>query len=178
MERQPFKSVTKRLILSLLSALFLTFSLLSASIYLSSRKYIHDNAFNHARNISSNILNTLDSRILGVEQIPQAIHNLSARMIMTNSGRCLPKFSLPMLIWTNVLLHSAIRANPRILHTPYASPKVRCFIVWEALRFSPTPPMCSGKTAREAAGLFSTAIKSSVSVIVCPCPAPTGYMPH
>ncbi len=75
MERQPFKSVTKRLILSLLSALFLTFSLLSASIYLSSRKYIHDNAFNHARNISSNILNTLDSRILGVEQIPQAIHN-------------------------------------------------------------------------------------------------------
>ena len=75
MERQPFKSVTKRLILSLLSALFLTFILLSASIYLSSRKYIHDNAFNHARNISSNILNTLDSRILGVEQIPQAIHN-------------------------------------------------------------------------------------------------------
>ena len=59
-----------------------------------------------------------------------------------------------MLIWTNVLLHSAIRANPRILHTPYASPKVRCFIVWEALRFSPTPPMCSGKTAREAAGAF------------------------
>ena len=176
MERQPFKSVTKRLILSLLSALFLTFSLLSASIYLSSRKYIHDNAFNHARNISSNILNTLDSRILGVEQIPQAIHNFIGPYDY-DKLRTLPSKILSS-IWTNVLLHSAIRANPRILHTPYASPKVRCFIVWEALRFSPTPPMCSGKTAREAAGLFSTAIKSSVSVIVCPCPAPTGYMPH
>lgn len=75
MERQHFKSVTKRLILSLLSALFLTFSLLSASIYLSSKKYIHDNAFNHAMNISSNILQTLESRIIGIERIPQAIYN-------------------------------------------------------------------------------------------------------
>lgn len=74
MERHPFKSVTKKLILSLLSALFLIFCLLSASIYLSSRKYIHDNAFNHATNISSNILQTLNRRILGVEQIPQTIN--------------------------------------------------------------------------------------------------------
>ncbi len=75
MEKNPFKSVTKKLILSLLSALFLTFCLLSVSIYLSSQKYIHDNAFNHANNVSSNILQALDRRILGVEQIPQAINN-------------------------------------------------------------------------------------------------------
>lgn len=75
MEKAHFKSVTKKLILSLLSALFLTFCLLSASIYLSSQKYIHDNAFKHAANISSNILKILDRRIISVEQIPQAIGN-------------------------------------------------------------------------------------------------------
>ncbi len=73
MEKAHFKSVTKKLILSLLSALFLTFCLLSASIYLSSQKYIRDNAFKHAANVSSNILKILDRRIISVEQIPQAI---------------------------------------------------------------------------------------------------------
>ncbi len=75
MEKSPFKSVTKKLILSLLSALFLTFCLLSVCIYLSSRKYIHDNAVKHATTISSHILQMLESRILGVERIPQIIDN-------------------------------------------------------------------------------------------------------
>lgn len=75
MERQHFKSVTRKLILSLLSALFVTFTLLSVSIYLSSRKYIHDNAFNHASKISENILHTLERRVTGVEQIPKALYH-------------------------------------------------------------------------------------------------------
>lgn len=75
MERQNFKSVTRKLVLSLLSALLVTFCLLSVSIYFSSKKYIHDNAFNNAAHISINIIRTLDRRIIGIEQIPPTLYN-------------------------------------------------------------------------------------------------------
>lgn len=75
MEKAP-KSITKKLILLLLSILFVTFCLLSVSIYLSSQKYIRNNAFKNAADISSNISQALEQRILEVEQIPQAAKNL------------------------------------------------------------------------------------------------------
>lgn len=97
MERQNSKSVTRKLVLSLLSTLFITFCLLSISIYFSSKKYIHDNAFNNAANISVNIIRTLDRRIIGVEQIPQTLYNFlgpyNFTMLQTLPSRILSSYT-------------------------------------------------------------------------------------
>lgn len=78
MEKQNKKSVTRKFILSFLSVLLITFCLLSVSIYFSSRKYIHDNAFSSAHNISITIIRTLERRIKSMEQLPQTLYSLLA----------------------------------------------------------------------------------------------------
>lgn len=79
-------SFAKQLTYYLLSALVITFILIAVALTNSLQRFIHNNAYDQARVIATNVLFIFDKQIVGMENIPNSISGLCEKIDHRNAA--------------------------------------------------------------------------------------------